>query len=125
MSLDVYLLGPPTKIMCTCIACGNKHKKEGRETYFTSNITHNLGEMAAKAGIYKHLWRPDEIGIVKAKKLISPLKDGLNRMKKNPSFYRQFEPENKWGTYENFIPWIEEYLKACETYPDALISVSR
>ena len=44
---------------------------------FTSNITHNLGKMAEAAGIYKHLWCPEEIGITKAKQLIQPLKKDL------------------------------------------------
>jgi hypothetical protein len=33
---------------------------------FDYNITHNLGEMAKAAGIYMELWRPEEIGIIKA-----------------------------------------------------------
>jgi hypothetical protein len=32
--------------------------------------------------------------------------------------YRALEPENKWGTYDNFVPWVERYLAACEEYPD-------
>ena len=30
---------------------------------FSANITHNLGKMADEAGIYKALWRPDEVEI--------------------------------------------------------------
>jgi len=37
--------------------------------------------MAKDAGIYEHLWQPDEIGIVKAKQLIKPLRAGLSLMK--------------------------------------------
>lgn len=62
MSLDVHL----TKVMPTEV--------------FGSNITHNLGEMAEEAGIYKHLWRPEEIGITKADQLIAPLREGLARL---------------------------------------------
>ena len=36
------------------------------EGAYSANITHNLGKMAEEAGIYKHLWRPEEIGITKA-----------------------------------------------------------
>lgn len=46
MSLDVYLEGPPVP-----------------QDVFWANITHNLGRMADEAGIYKHLWRPEEIGM--------------------------------------------------------------
>jgi hypothetical protein len=37
---------------------------------YSDNITHNLGEMADAAGIYKALWRPEEIGITKAAELV-------------------------------------------------------
>lgn len=90
-----------------------------------SNITHNLNRMAEAAGIYKHLWRPEEIGITKAEQLIEPLSAGLERMKAQPEFFRQYDAENKWGTYEQFVPWIEDYLQACKDNPDAAVSVSR
>lgn len=41
------------------------------------NITHNLNGMAGEAGIYHHLWRPDELGIKTAFELIAPLRAGL------------------------------------------------
>ena len=45
-----------------------KFKQEETETneVYSANITHNLNTMADEAGIYKHLWRPDEIKITKA-----------------------------------------------------------
>lgn len=92
---------------------------------FSSNITHNLNKMAEEAGIYKHLWRPESIGITKAKQLIEPLKTGIALMKSDPERFKKFDTENGWGTYEHFIPWIEKYLIACEQYPDAEIEVNR
>lgn len=96
-----------------------------RVSVFDANITHNLTNMADAAGIYKHLWRPDEIGITKASQLIEPLRKGIAAMKSNPEKFRAFEPENKWGTYDNFVPWLERYLAACEENPDAEIEISR
>ena len=113
MSLDVCL------ITTTCKCCGRS------DEVFNANITHNLGEMAEEAGIYKHLWRPEEIGITTAKELIEPIKKGLKDMKKRPAHFKKFDSSNGWGLYENFIPWIEEYLKACIENPDCLIMVSR
>ena len=92
---------------------------------FSANITHNLGSMAEKAGIYKHLWRPEELGITCAKDLIEPIKKGLADMKARPDYYKQFDAPNGWGTYEDFVPWIEKYLNACIEYPEAEIRVSR
>lgn len=92
---------------------------------YSANITHNLARMAEEAGIYKHLWRPKEIGITRAVELIEPLRFGLSKMKADPERFKKFDAENGWGTYEQFLPWIEEYVKACEASPDADISVSR
>lgn len=92
---------------------------------FDANITHNLNKMADEAGIYSHLWRPDEIGIKTAAELIEPLKIGIQKMKDNPGHFKQFDAKNGWGTYEDFVPWIEEYIAACEENPDAEVSVWR
>lgn len=92
---------------------------------YSANITHNLAKMAEAAGIYKHLWRPEELGIILARDLIEPLTEGLNKMKADPDYYKQFNASNGWGLYEHFIPWIEQYLEACMQYPESEISVSR
>lgn len=92
---------------------------------YSANITHNLGPMAREAGIYKHLWRPDEIDVTKAGQLIEPLRQGLNLLRNDPISYRKFNPENGWGSYEGFVDFVKEYLAACEEYPDADIFVSR
>lgn len=100
-------------------------KPEQFNEVYWANITHNLGKMADAAGIYQHLWRPEELGIILAKDLIEPLTEGLKKMKADPDHYKQFNASNGWGLYEHFIPWIEKYLEACKQYPEAEISVSR
>lgn len=92
---------------------------------FSANITHNLNTMAAAAGIYHHLWRPDEIGITKAGELIEPLTEGLALLKSDPERFRVFNPENGWGSYDGLVDFVSEYLDACLRNPDALVSVSR
>ena len=107
MSLDVWLTAmKPTEV-------------------FEANITHNLNEMAEEAGIYKHLWMPEELKIKEAHELIEPLTKALDDMKANPEHYKKFDPENGWGSYDGFIPWIEKYIKACKEHPEAQISISR
>jgi len=107
MSLDIYL----SRVQETEV--------------FDANITHNLNKMAKEAGIYQHLWRPDEIGITIAAQLIEPLTKGLALMKSDPKRFKKFNSPNGWGTYEDFVPWIECYIKACKEFPDATVSVSR
>lgn len=92
---------------------------------YSSNITHNLNKMAEAAGFYKYLWRPEEIGITKAKDLIPALEGGLERLKADPQYYQQFNSPNGWGMYEHFVLFVEEYLEACKENPDADIEVSR
>ena len=92
---------------------------------FDANITHNLGKMAEEAGIYSHLWRPEEIDISLAGDLIEPVEKGLNDMIARPAHYRQFEASNGWGLYEHFIPWIQKYLNACKQHPKAMIYAGR
>lgn len=92
---------------------------------FSANVTHNLGRMAEQAGIYKHLWRPEEIGITKAWQLIEPLEQGLALMKADPARFETFNATNGWGLYKHLVPWIEGYLAACKKYPEADVSVSR
>ena len=95
------------------------------EYIYSSNITHNLGEMADKAGIYYALWRPEEIGKEKAADIIDILKTGLADLKARPEYFEQFNSSNGWGMYENFVPFVENYLNACIANPDAIIEISR
>jgi hypothetical protein len=113
MSLDVYLAPK------ACQHCGRSD--EG----FSANITHNLGKMADAAGIYSIVWRPEENGITQARQLIEPLRVAIADMKEQPMKYKNYDASNGWGTYEDFMPWLEKYLAACEEMPDAAVSVSR
>lgn len=107
MSLDVYLTA--------------MRKTE----VYSANITHNLGKMAREAGIYQHLWRPDELGIKQAGELIMPLRAGLELLKSDPERFQKFDSPNGWGLYKHFVPFVENYLEACEQNPDSVVEVSR
>ncbi len=108
MSLDVYL-----------------RVRQPSVGVFNANITHNLAGMAKEAGIYQHLWHPEDIGITRAWQLIEPLRTGIALMKSDPERFSKHDAENGWGTYGNFVPWVEEYLAVCERFPEAYVSVSR
>ncbi|MBU0846944.1 hypothetical protein KKH23_07100 [Patescibacteria group bacterium] len=122
MSLDVYL-NSSTTIKSECEYCGSEYEKI--KEFYHANITHNLGTMAEAAGIYKHLWRPEELEITTAKELIAPLTEGLKKLKGNPDFFKQYNASNGWGVYEHFVPFVEDYLNACIEFPDAIIEISR
>ena len=151
MSLDVYLLvkEPVTKEASSGIFVREKgqtieitqeewsrrnpniepvifeqEERESSEVY-SANITHNLTKMAGEAGIYEHLWRPEEINISKASELINPLSEGLKLLKSDPERFKKFNPENGWGTFEGLVKFVESYLNACIEYPESEIYVSR
>lgn len=86
---------------------------------FSANITHNLTDMADAAGIYKALWRPEEIGVAKAGQLIPILREGLTLLESDPERFKKFDSPNGWGLYIHFVPFVQKVLAACEEFPDA------
>lgn len=92
---------------------------------FSANITHNLGAMAKEAGIYFHLWRPEEIGITKGSELITPLTVAITEMEHDPTRFKKHNSPNGWGTYKHFVPFVQSVLQGCMDHPDATISVCR
>lgn len=92
---------------------------------YSRNITHNLGKMAAEAGIYEALWRPEEINCDTAQQIIPLLEKGLEDLRARPDHYEKFSSPNGWGTYEHFVPFVESVLAACKEYPHAKISICR
>jgi hypothetical protein len=116
-----------------------------REEVYSANITHNLNKMADEAGIYNALWRPyqlkpeynipeddlqaeykfEEANPVRAHEIIDIIEKGLEDMKARPKHYEKFNSSNGWGMYHNFVPWIEEYLKALKEFPEAQVVCDR
>ena len=120
MSLDVRLISKYH------VSYDNgKTLQEKEELLFEANITHNLGEMADTAGIYKACWRPVEIGATKAKDILPLLEKGYSDLKARPYYFKQYDSSNGWCLYEHFLPWVEEYMNACKEYPESTIWVGR
>lgn len=94
-------------------------------TVYHGNITHNLGKMAQEAGIYECLWRSDEHGITRAKELLDSLSKGFVLMRDNPERFRAFDSPNGWGTYDDLLQFVGNYMAACAAYPDASVRVWR
>lgn len=118
MSLDVDL-----RSVHRCEACG--HEQDSRHELFSSNITHNLKEMAREAGVFEHLWFPENIGITRARELVDPLTTAVALMSADPARFKKHDTPNGWGLYKNFLPWIERLLAACIQHPDAFVHVDR
>lgn len=57
--------------------------------------------------------------------MIPCLESGIAKMKADPELFRTFDPENKWGSYDDFLPWLEKLLEACREFPNAKVSSCR
>jgi len=108
MSLDINL---------KCTHCNH--------SVWYANITHNLNAMADEAGIYEAVWRPEECGITTAGQLIEPLRKAIAEMKAEPERFKKHNPENGWGSYDVFVPWLERCLESCIGNPDCRVEACR
>lgn len=124
MSLDITFYGPSHEEPCTC-ECGNCHTRTVRQELFSANITHNLNKMAAEAGIYEVLWRPEEIGITTAGQMIEPLDKGIELLESDPARFERFNASNGWGLYEHFVPFVRRVLEAAREFPEATVEAWR
>ncbi len=103
--------------------------------FFSANTTHNLTEMADKAGLYETLWRPyklfnvtdeEEYNIeIHAEDISSKIKTGLDKLLSEPEYYKQFDSPNGWGLYVHFIKFVQNYYDACIKYPKSIVDASR
>ena len=99
---------------------------------YDGNITHNLGAMAGAVvlsngmTLYDVLWRPDEQqGLKFARDIADLLDEGYNILLSDPEKYKQFNPENGWGSYDGLEKFVYNYRNACWDNPDAELRVSR
>jgi hypothetical protein len=99
---------------------------------YSNNITHNLGKMALQVKLsngmtlYEVLWRPDEQeGLKFARDIADLLDEGWNILLSNPGFYKQWNPENGWGSYDGLCNFVYNYRNACWENPDAEVRACR
>lgn len=148
MGLDVYLTVPGARVQYPpriFVREGGKNREISREEWdrrcpgrkpayapggetdhvYSDHVTHNLLRMAAEADLAYALWYPEELGITKAKDLAPFLEEGLEKLRARKEILAQFNPDNGWGNYETLLEFVENYLRACEQYPKADVSVWR
>jgi len=98
---------------------------------YDNNITHNLSKMASEVklsnglSLYDVLWRPDEHELELAEDIAELLDEGWNILLSEPDRFKQLNPENGWGNYDNLCKFVYEYRNACWNEPDATIEVCR
>jgi hypothetical protein len=142
MSLDISII----KQRWISYDEGKTFTEDYSEILYESNITHNLTEMADKAGIYNTIWRPykllknynldenadyklqldfEDNNKVYAIDLIENLENGYKKLRDNHKYFQSFNPKNGWGSYETLLNFVVCYLDECKKYPNGLILVCR
>jgi len=98
---------------------------------YSAKITHNLGKMANEVKLsngktlYDVLWRPDEHDMKFARDIAELLDEGWNILMSDPKHFKDFNPENGWGSYDGLCQFVYKYRNACWDTPDAELSISR
>jgi hypothetical protein len=98
---------------------------------YDNNITHNLSKMASEVklsnglSLYDVLWRPDEHELELAEDIAELLDEGWNILQSEPDRFKQHNPSNGWGNYDNLCRFVYEYRNACWNNLDATVEVCR
>ena len=97
---------------------------------WTENITHNLNTMADAVKVrdttlYKVLWYPEELGLNTGKKILPFLMEGIEVILADPDRFKQYNPSNGWGDYNNLVEFVKSYIIACTEFPDGVIEISK
>lgn len=84
--------------------------------FWHRNITHNLHEMASKClaedgetTLAELLWRNNPIDETK---YIAQLYECLTVLREDSRFFKQFNPKNGWGTYEQLVEFVRSFIHA-------------
>ena len=114
---------------------------EIEEKYFTDNeffhmnITHNLTKMAGMCKtlssynynldspvvtLYDLLWHPEENLKITIPNMeyLEDVMDCYTNLLQSPEFFKQYNPKNGWGSYEQLVARTKEYLKALLSISD-------
>lgn len=145
MSLDIYIISPtPIKKKSTGIWVRDNGKTreltkaEAQERYpgaeireveiettefWSKNITHNLNTMATEClcfddyDLYDLLWRKDEPKQSR-EWYVAHLAYCLDVLKDDPEHFKQFNPANGWGDYEQLCEFVEDFIRALIDMPE-------
>lgn len=89
--------------------------------FWHGNITHNLNEMASEClldleSLYDLLWRDEEPSDII--NYVYQLFACLLELQDNPEIYKQFNPSNGWGTYEQLVEFVRSFIHALIDMPE-------
>jgi hypothetical protein len=100
MSWDVSIETDPVVVTHDCPNCGGH--ADGKSIDFEVNITYNVGLMLRLAGIH-----PSIVDGMYAKTARPVFTHAVRLMLDNPSYFKRFDSDNKWGTYATTLNAVE------------------
>lgn len=98
--------------------------------FWHGNITHNLGKMAENClsldeesqrySLYNLLWRDTQVPFTGnyLNVYIAHLAYCLYVLRNNPDYFKQYNPSNGWGTYEQLIEFVRSFIHALVDMPE-------
>ena len=84
------------------------------------NITYNVSRMVLEACGVTYRWFDG----MECAKALPILHFAWRNLKRNPPHFRRFEPDNGWGTYEQFMPYMTRFYAMARLHPTGIIRVS-
>lgn len=100
-------------------------------TLWHGNITHNLGKMAkavvvrdncknTRHSLYQLLWRPEETRLLGSnneltREYVYCIAKALKMLQKSPNKYKKYNPENGWGSYEQLVSFVKDFVQAIDS----------
>ena len=90
------------------------------DIYYAGNMTHNVINMWAEAGVYDSLYTTK--GQIAAT-IIPSLQAGIADMAAYPEKYEKLNAPNGWGLYKNAYPFLLEVYRGCIENPQAFIDI--
>ena len=103
MSLDLYLRETP------CETCGHQHEA------LNFNYTYNVSPMWYK--IYPDAKNMVDIDGMTGEEAYKKLSYARKVLESQPKEFMALNPSNGWGSYDGFLDFINELIKACMDNP--------
>lgn len=105
------------------------------DEYFHMNLTHNLTEMASQCRVlgtcnynaesavvtlYDLLWHPKNNLNIETPTLdyLEDVMACYKNLLQNPEFFKQYNPEDGWGSYEQLVKRTKQYLAVLQSISD-------
>ena len=107
MSHDVTVLD------AACPIC-----KRSGSIWFEFNSTYNLTPMFDAAG-----FRMRDFNGKTGAEVAPILAAAVAVMESDPAKFRAFDSPNGWGTYDQIMPYLREFLAAVDAHPTAMVDV--